>query len=166
MVTQLFKLGLMKILKLDTIPKVSGNDYLKRIKHKGINIEVSDNFTVYNGIDNIYLGSYIKLVDAFINAGSSEGKVVIEDYVFLGHRVMILARSHDYTKFDIERQLTIMEKPIYIKKGAWICTNSIILGGVTIGEHAVIAAGSVVTKDVLPYTLVAGNPAKTIKNIE
>ncbi len=145
--------------------KVSGQDYLKRIKHKGINITVSDDFTVYNGIDNIYLGSYIHLVDAFINAGTLEGKVVIEDYVFLGHRVMILARSHDYTQFDLERQLSILEQPIFIKRGAWICTNSVVLGGVTIGEHSVVGAGSVVTKDVLPYTLVGGNPAKIIKTI-
>jgi acetyltransferase-like isoleucine patch superfamily enzyme len=48
----------------------------------------------------------------------------------------------------------------------WIGFNSIILKGVTIGEGAVIAAGSVVTKDVSPYTIVGGNPAKFLKKIE
>jgi len=47
----------------------------------------------------------------------------------------------------------------------WIATRSIILRGVTIGEGAVVAAGAVVTKDVAPYTLVGGIPARTIKNL-
>lgn len=54
-------------------------------------------------------------------------------------------------------------KPIHIKKLAWIGAKSIILKGVTIGEGSVVAAGSVVTKDVAPYTIVGGNPARFIK---
>lgn len=56
--------------------------------------------------------------------------------------------------------------PIKIGNDAWIGARSIILKGVQIGEGAVIGAGSCVTKDVAPYTVVAGNPAKFIKNIE
>ena len=55
--------------------------------------------------------------------------------------------------------------PTKIKKGAWITPGCIILAGVTIGENAVVGAGSVVTKDVEPYTVVAGNPAKIIKKL-
>lgn len=79
---------------------------------------------------------------------------------------MILARGHDYRKFKQERIASITEKPILIKKGAWIGSGSIILGGVTIGEDAAVAAGSVVTKDVPDRTIVAGNPAKMLKEIE
>jgi len=53
--------------------------------------------------------------------------------------------------------------PVKIEDKAWIGLNAIILKGVTIGEGAVVGAGSVVTKDVLPYTIVAGNPAKQIR---
>lgn len=56
--------------------------------------------------------------------------------------------------------------PIIIGNKVWVGFNSIILKGVIIGEGAVVAAGSVVTKDVAPYTLVGGNPAKFIKNLE
>ncbi len=56
-------------------------------------------------------------------------------------------------------------KPIHIKSNAWIGFNAIILKGVTIGEGAIVAAGSVVTKDVPPFTIVAGNPAKVVKHI-
>jgi len=55
--------------------------------------------------------------------------------------------------------------PVVVCDKAWIGFNAIILKGITIGEGAVVAAGSVVTKDVLPYTLVAGNPAKFIKEL-
>nr|WP_321573709.1 acyltransferase [Nocardioides sp. Kera G14] len=56
--------------------------------------------------------------------------------------------------------------PIVVNDKAWIGFNSIILAGVTIGEGAVIGAGSVVTRDVPPYTIVGGNPARVIREIE
>lgn len=55
--------------------------------------------------------------------------------------------------------------PVRIEKGAWLGARSIILKGVTVGEGAVVGAGSVVTKDVPPYTVVAGNPARVVKEI-
>ena len=60
----------------------------------------------------------------------------------------------------------VSSAPIIIHDNAWINFNSIILKGVTIGEGAIVAAGSVVTKDVPAFTLVAGNPAKVIKKLE
>jgi len=59
----------------------------------------------------------------------------------------------------------VNSKPIVIQSNAWIGMNCIILKGVTIGEGAIVGAGSVVTKDVLPWTIVAGNPAKLIREI-
>ena len=56
--------------------------------------------------------------------------------------------------------------PIIIEDNAWIAANSIITAGVTIGKHAIVAGGSVVTKNVPPYTIVAGNPAKAIKRYQ
>ena len=56
-------------------------------------------------------------------------------------------------------------KPIIIEDDAWLATRCMVLKGVTIGKGAVVAAGAVVTKDVPPYTMVAGVPAKAIKKI-
>jgi acetyltransferase-like isoleucine patch superfamily enzyme len=56
--------------------------------------------------------------------------------------------------------------PIIIEDNAWVATRAMVMKGVTIGEGAVVAAGAVVTKDVQPYTMVAGVPAKFVKNIE
>lgn len=59
----------------------------------------------------------------------------------------------------------VIRKPVKINNKAWIGFNSIILKGITIGEGAIVGAGSVVTKDVPPYTIVAGNPAKIISEL-
>ena len=94
------------------------------------------------------------------------GQVTIEDNVFFGHRVMVLTGSHDYTKFGLGRQMSAPPgKPVTIKTGAWVASGAIIYPGITIGEHSVVAAGAVVTKNVPSYTVVGGNPAKVIKRI-
>lgn len=78
-----------------------------------------------------------------------------EDY--LKTRGFDLARSHDWSK--------VKTKKVTIKNKCWIGLNVIILKGVTIGEGAVIGAGSVVTSDIKPWHLAAGNPAKEIRKI-
>jgi galactoside O-acetyltransferase len=59
----------------------------------------------------------------------------------------------------------VIRKPVKIEDKVWIGFNSIILKGVTVGEGAIVGAGSVVTKDVPPYTIVAGNPARIIREL-
>ena len=139
------------------------NKDFELIINKGQDIYFENNFRVFSGHENIYLGSNIYLVDTLINAGDGLGRVTIEDYVFFGHGVKLLARGHDYTLVDEQRQRVITEKPIYIKQGAWVSSGAIVLGGVTIGKNAVVAAGSVVTKNVPPFAIVAGNPARIIR---
>ncbi|PJF38511.1 MAG: hypothetical protein CUN55_17080, partial [Phototrophicales bacterium] len=75
-------------------------------------------------------------------------RVTIKDDAFFGHEVKILTGSHDYTQKGIERQNAIVSKEVTIGKGVWVGSFATILPGVSIGDHAVIGAGSVVTKDV------------------
>lgn len=83
--------------------------------------------------------------------------VTLEDDVFIGHGVMF---TNDlYPKTD--RQ--VIKIKTRLKRGASIGSNATIIAGVTIGEHAVIGAGAVVTKDVPDFSIVAGNPAKILK---
>ena len=138
---------------------------IELITHKSEEIYYEDGFSVFYGHENIFLGNNIFLVDTLINAGDGDASVTIDDNVFFGHGVKVLARGHDYNLFDKERQTSLVQKPIHIKQGAWVSSGSIVLAGVTIGEHAVVGAGSVVTKDVPPFCIVAGNPAKIIKYI-
>jgi maltose O-acetyltransferase len=94
------------------------------------------------------------------------GQVTIGDNTFFGHRVMVLTGGHNYELFGLDRQTTaIAGKPVTIGTGVWVGSGAIILPGIIIGDHAVIGAGAVVTKDVAPYTVVAGNPAKVIKEL-
>ena len=93
------------------------------------------------------------------------GQVTIGDECFFGHGVMILTGGHDYNKFGIERQNSATSKPVTLGKGVWVGSRAIIMPGVVIGDHAVVGAGSVVTHNVDPYTIVAGNPARPIKAI-
>lgn len=89
--------------------------------------------------------------------------VDIEDGVNIAPRVTIV--THDSSFHVIDSKLPIKRGKVVIKKGAFIGAGSIILPGVTIGEKAIVAAGSVVTKDVPPYTIVAGIPARKIGDI-
>lgn len=124
---------------------------------------------------NIIIGNF-----SFVGENSkiwSAKKITIGNRVLISHGVNI----HDNNSHQIDAKLrhldfvhikniglqsenNLNEKEIIIKDDVWIGFNSIILKGVTIGEGAIVGAGSVVTKDVLPYTIVAGNPAKFIKN--
>ena len=94
--------------------------------------------------------------------------VFIEDEVFVGHGVMFTndlfprATNEDGSQ-QSEADWKVIET--HVKKGASIGSNATILCGITIGEGALIGAGAVVTKNVPPRTVVAGNPAKVIKTI-
>lgn len=87
--------------------------------------------------------------------------VTIEDEVFIGHGVMFINDK----KPSIENTLnkTWKLEKVLIRKGAVIGTGAIILGGITVGEHAFIGAGAVVTKSVNANTIVIGNPARIYK---
>src|SRR3954465_9862055 len=126
--------------------------------------------------DNSKIGAFVEIQKgAFIGKNCKisshtficEG-VHIEDNVFVGHGVMF---TNDLfpkaTNADGSQQTEADWKMIktVVRKGASIGSNATILCGITIGENALIGAGSVVTKDVLPNTVVAGVPAKFLKSI-
>ena len=94
------------------------------------------------------------------------GKVTIGDNVMMAPDVVIYVRNHESKRLDIPmcEQGSTEEKPVIIGNDVWIGGRVIILPGVTIGDGAIIGAGSVVTKDVKEYEVVAGNPARVIKS--
>lgn len=91
------------------------------------------------------------------------GGLDIADDVMIGPNVSLITSGHPLE--PSQRRTATIGKPIAIERNVWIATGATIIGGVTIGENSVVAAGSVVTRDVPPNTLVGGNPARVIRSI-
>jgi acetyltransferase-like isoleucine patch superfamily enzyme len=105
---------------------------------------------------------------------------VVGNHVLIAHNVNIVdTNSHEIPHIErAERYIELITKgypvekasiqtaPITIEDYVWISFNATILKGVTIGKGAIVAAGAVVTKDVPPFTIVAGNPAVVVKTLE
>ena len=103
--------------------------------------------------------------DVFINSGcrfQDQGGISIGDGSLIGHNVVLATLNH---ALEPHRRSTTLPAPIRIGKKVWIGANATIVPGVSIGDGAVIAAGAVVTKDVPARTVVAGVPAKVVKEI-
>lgn len=122
---------------------------------------------------HVFVGEHSKIWSA--------AKITIGNNVLISHNVNI----HDYdshptdylqrreqSEFILSKQTLpdkyydVAEAPIVIEDDAWICFNAVILKGVVVGRGAIVAASAVVTKDVPPFSVVAGNPARVIKNLK
>lgn len=110
---------------------------------------------------NIHLGENV-----FINSGckfQDQGGIHIGDRALIGHDVVLATLNHP---LDPAKRSSLEPAPIHIEDDVWIGSGAIVLPGVRIGRGAVVAAGAVVTKDVIPMTVVGGIPAKFIKKID
>jgi acetyltransferase-like isoleucine patch superfamily enzyme len=126
--------------------------------------------------DNTKIGAFVEIQkNAFVGRNCKisshtficEG-VTIEDDVFIGHGVIFINDKQPRATTPDGRLQTEADwsvEPTLVKRGASIGSNCTILSNVTIGENAILGAGSVITKDVPPDTVVAGNPARIIKKI-
>jgi putative colanic acid biosynthesis acetyltransferase WcaF len=89
-------------------------------------------------------------------------RVVLEEGATISQGVFLCTASHDY----VDPSFPIIEAPIRVGARAWVAARAIVLMGVQIGERSVIGAGSVVTSDVPPHSVCAGNPARIVKILE
>lgn len=95
------------------------------------------------------------------------GTITIEAHAFFGHGVSVLTGTHDITKEGAARSRSFPRRgrDVVIEEGAWVASNATILGPCVIGEHAVVAAGAVVTGDVPARTIYAGVPARQVGTV-
>lgn len=128
--------------------------------------EIDDTFRLFPPFytdfgKNITIGK-----DVFINSGchfQDQGGITIGDGSLIGHNVVLATINHD---LDPRNNRKNHYAPIAIGNHVWIGSNATVLPGVTLGDWSVVAAGAVVTKDVPPYTVVGGVPAKVLRLIK
>ncbi|MDD3999381.1 MAG: CatB-related O-acetyltransferase [Bacilli bacterium] len=118
---------------------------------------------------NVYLGNHV-YVNENCHFICTRAKIIIKDHVMFGPNVSVITDGHTFNRVGVfmtdindETKNQDEDRDIVFEGDNWIGANSIILRGVTIGEGAIVGAGAVVTKDVPPYAIVAGNPARIIK---
>lgn len=134
--------------------------------------EAGSNF-VFNPFDSYTHGNIIVGNDVFIGNGArirtTHGRITIGNKVMMGPNVKFVGGNHNTEEvgkcmYDIKSKKEHHDMPIVIKNDVWIGGNAMIMSGVTVHNGSIIAAGAVVTKDVPPFTVVGGVPAKVIKN--
>jgi acetyltransferase-like isoleucine patch superfamily enzyme len=145
----------------------------------GRNVRLSNFINLYGCAigDNTKIGAFVE-IQKNANIGSNckisshtficEG-VTIEDDVFVGHSVTFINDTYPRAttpEGSLQSETDWRVEPTIVKRGASIGSGATILSKVTIGENAMIGAGSVVTKDVPPNTIVVGNPARALRSLE
>lgn len=124
---------------------------------------IEDFCTINNGVGDVIIGSESRI-------GMSNviiGPVIIGNAVIFAQNIVMSGLNHSYEDIAIpiskQKETTAV---IIVEDECWIGANAVITAGVTIGKHSVVAAGSVVTKSIPPYSVAVGNPARVIKRYD
>ncbi len=124
---------------------------------------VEDYSTINNGVGSVIIGESCRIGIANVIIGP----VTIGNHVILAQNIVVSGLNHTYEKIDIPiKYQKVTTARITIEDEAWIGANVVVTAGVTIGKHSVVAAGAVVTKDIPPYSIAVGNPARVIKKYD
>jgi len=120
------------------------------VVRNGVNVSFPWRLTVG---DHVWLGEEVGIL--------SLAPVTIEDNVCISQRAYLCTGSHDFR----QETFPLITRPIIVRTGSWLAAAVLVLPGIEIGAGAVVAAGSVVTQNVPPRTLVRGNPAQVVKSL-
>ncbi len=126
----------------------------------GCGATIEDFCTINNGVGEVIIGN-----NTLIGMGNTIiGPITIGNNVIFAQNIVASALNHQYT--DITKPIAdqpILTAAIVVEDDCWIAANAVITAGVTIGKHSVVAAGAVVTKNIPPFSVAVGNPARVIK---
>ncbi len=148
--------------RLDIIKRLRGWHYSTLLERAGNDLRVAQGVRINNPSlvsvgDNVYLGDGVQLY-------AWNERIIIGSNVLVAAGVRMITRKHGFA--DIDRPMSDQgynNAPINIEDDVWIGFQAVILPGVTIGRGAIVGAGAVVTRDVLPYTIVGGVPARPLR---
>lgn len=137
---------------------------LRRFACKRLFAKTGKTFSVGKGVDFGYLGHLVQCGE-HANFGNylkikGNGRVILKNHIAMGDDITIITQNHKYLEKEYEGYIV---GDVKIEDNVWIGDRAIILQGVSIGKHAIVGAGAVVTKNVPDYAIVGGNPAKVIK---
>ncbi len=126
----------------------------------GANSTIEDFSTINNGVGAVRIGNRTR-----IGLGNTIiGPVTIGDDVRLAQNIVLSGLNHNYEDVSLPIHAQgVSTATIIVEEETWIGANSVIVAGVTIGKHCIIAGGSVVTKDIPAYSVAVGNPARVVK---
>lgn len=121
---------------------------------------VEDFSTINNGVGAVRIGNRTR-----IGLGNTIiGPVTIGDDVRLAQNIVLSGLNHNYEDISLPIHAQgVSTAPIVVEEETWIGANTVVVAGVTIGKHCIIAGGSVVTKDIPAYSVAVGNPARVVK---
>lgn len=126
----------------------------------GVDSTIEDFSAINNGVGPVIIGDRTKI-------GLSNtiiGPVTIGNDIRLAQNITLSGLNHNYQDINIPiHQQGVSTAPIRIEDNTWIGANVVVLAGITVGKHSIVAAGSIVTKDVPPYSVAVGNPARIVK---
>ena len=121
---------------------------------------IEDFSTINNGVGAVIIGN-----NSRIGIGNVViGPVTVGNNVILAQNIVMSGLNHGYEDINLPiHKQPVSTAPIFIEDDSWIGANAVVTAGVTIGKHCVVAAGAVVTKDIPPFSIAVGNPARVIK---
>ncbi len=121
---------------------------------------IEDFSTINNGVGAVIIGN-----NSRIGIGNVViGPVTVGNNVILAQNIVMSGLNHGYEDIHLPiHKQPVSTAPIFIEDDSWIGANAVVTAGVTIGKHCVVAAGAVVTKDIPPFSIAVGNPARVIK---
>lgn len=136
--------------------------YTNKVKHKSAYFKMPLNVNGKSSVTSkTFLGANVNFNGMSI---TGNGQVFIGDNFHSGHECLMITQMHNYEGEKIPYDSTYIYKDIIIENNVWLGSRVIILGGVTIGEGAIIQAGSVVVSNIPKYAIAGGHPAKVFSN--
>ena len=126
----------------------------------GENSTIEDYSTINNGVGDVIIGNRTRIGISNILIGP----VRIGNDISFAQHIVLSGLNHGYKDVTVSPSYqNVSTSEIVVEDDVWIGANCVVIAGVTIGKHSVIAAGSVVTKNIPPFSLAVGNPARVIK---
>lgn len=134
------------------------------------NIELGDNVNIMKnsylyamGTGQIVIGNN-SIFNSNVMINASPGKIVIGEYCAIGPNTVIRAVDHSYDRTDVSMRVQErLYNEIILEDDVWVCANCVLTAGVKVGKGSIVGAGAVVTKNVEPFSIVGGVPAKLIR---